>query len=194
MVCPRPPIVDSSFRSSPFGHQSFLFFSFLLCFISISILPIEKIQSQVYLQLEKANSLKTWKYQKGEKITFQTKFHPGYWQSQAIYEILPEDDAVFFGDRIVHISDFTKFQFERPFVNGLGTNVMRFGVAWFVFAGIIEGGTAIGVLETDYRFGTDTAIIGGTAILGGFLTKILWGKSVRPMNGNNRLRIIDVRF
>jgi hypothetical protein len=69
---------------------------------------------------------------------------------------------------------------------------MRFGAAWFVFAGIIEGGRSFGVLETNYKFGTDTAIIGGTALLTGFLTKKIWGTAIKKMNDRNRLRIIDL--
>ena len=161
---------------------------------SLLLLSWMDCSAQVYLQLEKAHSLKTWRFQNGDRITFQTQFYPGKWQSGKILQVLPEDNAVFFEDRIVHVKDFTKIQFKRPFVDGLGTNVMRFGVGWFAFAGIIEAGRSTGVLETDYRFGTDTAIIGGTAILSGYLTKILWGKVVRQINDKNRIRIIDTRF
>lgn len=150
--------------------------------------------AQIYLQLEKANSTTVHKYSAGEKILFKTIDYPEYWQNGEIYRILPEEKALVFDDRITYLKDISHFRYYRKWPNGIGTNVMRFGAAWFVFAGIIEGGRSIGVLETNYTFGTDTAIIGGTALLGGFLTKTIWGTATKTINNNNRLVIIDLRF
>lgn len=152
------------------------------------------MSGQIFLQFEKANSTTVLKYGIGEKIQFKTIAYPEYWQNGKIYRILPEEKALVFDDRITYLKDISHFKYYRKWPNGVGTNLMRFGAAWFVFAGIIEGGRSTGVLDTTYEFGADTAIIGGTALLGGFLTKTIWGTANKTINDNNRLRIIDLRF
>ena len=168
-------------------------FSPLLYIFVLSIFH-NSLHAQVYVQFERANTLKVKRYSPGDRISFKSLKYPGAWQSGEILEILPEDKAIVFADRISYLDDFEYLRYTRPWPNGIGTNLMRFGVAWFIFAGIIEGGRATGVLETQYEFGTDTAIIGGSAILGGFLTKKLWGTATYRMNSRNRVRIIDIRF
>lgn len=150
--------------------------------------------SQVYLQLEKANSTKVIKYAPDSYIEFKTKRYDEYWQNGKIYKILPQDNALAFGDRIVHIDDITYFRYYRKWPQAIGTNLVRFGISWFAFAGIVEATNAIGILDSPYSFGVDTAIIGGTAIVSGYLTKKLFTTVTKKINNKNRLRIIDLHF
>lgn len=161
-------------------------------FVFLYCCTVSKLNAQIYLQLEKANTTKVIKFSTGDRVFFRTARYGDEWQSGNIYRILPEEKALVFDDRITYLQDITHFKYYRAWPNGIGTNLMRFSGAWFVFAGIIEGGTALGVLESNYRFGADTAIIGGTAFLTGFLTKKIWATAVRKMNDRNRLRIIDL--
>lgn len=165
-----------------------LLFSVLFIWV---LLPVSG-DSQMYLQLERANSIKVIKFAPGDKIFFRTSKFGDSWQQGNIYRILPEENALVFDDRITYLKDITHFKYYRAWPNGIGTNLMRFGAAWFVFAGIIEGGRSLGVLDTNYKFGTDTAIVGGTALLTGFLTKKIWATAIKKMNDKNRLRIIDL--
>ena len=71
---------------------------------------------------------------------------------------------------------------------------MRFGISWFAFAGLLTGLNEVGALENSFNFGTDTAIIGGSALVTGYLTKKLFATVTRKLNGKNRLRIVDLRF
>lgn len=173
------------------GSIELLRVTVFLILVNLTFTPVD---GQVFLQLEKANVPTVRKYAAGDKIYFMSTVYPKKWQSGRIVQILPEDNAVVFDDRITYLRDITHFKYYRPWPNAIGTNLMRFGVAWFVFAGIIEGGRATGVLDTQYKFGTDTAVIGASAILGGFLIKSVWAASVKKMNNRNRLRIIDIRL
>lgn len=166
----------------------------LLFVVFALIVSSTQISAQLFLQLEKSNSTTVHKYGIGEKIHFKTIDYPEYWQNGKIYRILPEEKALVFDDRITYLKEISHFKYYRKWPNGIGVNLMRFGAAWFVFAGIIEGGRSTGVLDTSYEFGTDTAIIGGTALIGGFLTKAIWGTATKTINDSNRLRIIDLRF
>jgi len=63
-----------------------------------------------------------------------------------------------------------------------------------VMGGLIEGLTAANLIESNYRFGTDTAVIGATAAITGYLTQKLWSKAIKKLNKRKRVRIIDIRF
>lgn len=168
--------------------------SFIWAFwAAISISP-DCGYGQIFFQLERSGTTNVQRYAAGDRIVFKTKDYPDAWQKNKIFRILPEDNALVFDDRITYLQDITYFKYYRPWPNGIGTNLMRFGGAWFLFAGIIEGGRELGVLDTRYTFGTDTAVIGGTALLSGFLIKKLWGVSVKKINSKNRVRIIDLRL
>lgn len=151
-------------------------------------------EAQLYFQLERAGSLKVRKYSPGDPISFQTRKIPDEWQSGTILEILPREEALVFDDRITYIADINRFRYKRPWPNVIGASLFRFGIAWFVFAGIIEGGRRAGVLDTNYSFGTDTAIIGASAISSGFLIRELWAEAVLDIGTRHRVRIIDLRF
>lgn len=172
----------------PYSFKIFLSF-FGLLFVDPSCLS-----GQLYFQLEKAGSLKVKKYSVGNEINFKTTKIPDEWQKGTIVEILPADGALVFDDRISYLRDFSYFRYKRPWPNGIGISLFRFGIAWMVFAGIIEGGRRLGVLDTQYEFGTDTAIIGGSSMLSGFLIKQLWSEAIIKINERNRVRIIDLRF
>jgi hypothetical protein len=108
--------------------------------------------SQIYFQFEQANTVDVKKYGLGETIDFKTKKYEG-WQRGTISNILPEDGALIFPDRITYVDDITYFKFKRPVVNTLGTTVQYFGASWLVMGGAIEGLNRIGALETQYEFG-----------------------------------------
>lgn len=150
--------------------------------------------SQIFLQLEKANSTKVIKYSSGDQIYFKSIEYPEYWQDGKIYRIIPEEKSVVFGDRITYLKDITSFRYYRRWPQAIGNNLMRFGVSWFAFAGLIEGLSELELIDSPYRFGTDTAIIGASAIASGYLTKKLFTVVTKKMNDRNRLRIIDLRM
>lgn len=160
----------------------------------ITFISLGTLNGQIYLQLEKANTLDVQKYQAGETIKFRLKQFEENWVTAKIVEILPTDDAIVFYDQIVHLDEITHFEYQRPWANASGKILMGFGSSWLIFGGAIEGLASIGAIESNYRFGTDTAIIGGSTLISGFLINKLWSKAVKKMNKNNRLRIIDVTF
>ena len=166
----------------------------LMLILSVIILCSIYGQAQVFLQLERAGSLKVKKYPAGADIKFKTSAYPDYWQNGRIYQILPEEQSVVFSDRITYLKDYTHFRYQRGWPNAIGTNLTRFGVSWFAFAGLLAGLNEFGVLENEFNFGRDTVIVGGTALVTGYLTKRLFTTVTRHINGKNRLRIIDLRL
>lgn len=148
----------------------------------------------MFLQLERAGSLKVRKYPAGAEIKFKTAAYPDYWQNGNIYQVIPEEQSIVFSDRITYLKDYTHFRYDRPWPKAIGTNLTRFGVSWFAYAGLITGLNELGVLENPFEFGTDTVVVGGAALVTGYLTKKLFSTVTRKINGKNRLRIIDLRL
>ena len=172
------------------GNVRLLSFLFC-CSIVFSVVPLH---SQLFFQFEQANKIKTKRYSAGDKIMFRTGEFGENWLTDEIIQILPEDNALVFYDRITYLDEMTHFQYNRPWAKITGGTLLRFGASWLVFGGAIEGLRRIDALETDYEFGTDTLMIGLGSMATGYLINRLWGKAIKKINDRNRVRIIDVRF
>ena len=163
----------------------------MLClFLSFPIF----LDGQVFFQLERANTTKVKRYSIGDVITFRTDEYNEHWLTGKIVNILPDDNALVFYDKIMYLDEMTHFRYQRDWARITGNTLMRFGVAWLSFAGIIEGLRRLDAIETQYEFGTDTAIIGLSALTTGFLTKKLWQTAMVKLNNRNRVRILDIQF
>jgi len=151
-------------------------------------------RGQVFFQYEQAETLKVKRWSAGDKILFRQKQFGDEWISDRIMQILPEDNALVFHDQILHLDEITHIQYMRPMPTIAGKTLTYFGTSWLVMGGLIEGLAELNLIETEYRFGKDTAIIGVTSVLTGYLTQKLWSKAVKKMNDRKRVRIIDLRF
>ena len=158
------------------------------------IFMAESLSAQVYFQFEQANKIRAKKYSAGDQVTFRTNEFGENWLTKNIIEILPEDNALVFYDQITYLDEMTHFRYRRPWADIAGTNLMRFGVSWIAFGGVIEGLRQLDAIDTGYEFGVDTAVIGLSSIATGFLTKKLWARATKKLNERNRVRIIDTRF
>ncbi|MEL6122388.1 MAG: hypothetical protein AAFR14_01600 [Bacteroidota bacterium] len=163
-----------------------------LSFLLLLLLQWSPGSGQIYLQLERANITDVRRFTVGTEIRFKTVQYDG-WQEGLISKLIYEDQAIVFPDGISYLEDFTHFSYERPQVKFLGDTQFYFGASWLVLGGLIEGLRRIDVLETQYEFGVDTAVIGASAMLSGYLTKAIWGRAVKKMNKQNRVRIVDLR-
>ncbi len=161
---------------------------YLLFILSLPCIAV----GQVYFQLERAEITKVWRFSTGEELEFRTDDIDG-WQRGIITQILPEAQTLVFDDAIVPLDEISHLKIKQPWAKAMGQTVMLFGSAWLVMGGTIEGLRSIDVIETDYVFGWDTAAIGVTAFVSGFLTQHFLGKVVRKINKRNRVRIIDLR-
>lgn len=169
--------------------KSVILFIQAACLISIGL----QGQTPVYLQLERANTTKVKRFYSGDKIFFKTMDLPDQWQQGRIFQVLPRENALVFDDRITYLEDITDFKYYRTWPRSISFVMTRFGAGWLLFGGVIEGGRAAGVLDTQYKFGWDTAFIGVGSVLTGILINRLWSVSKKKMNDRNRLRIIDIR-
>ncbi len=150
--------------------------------------------AQVYFQYEETNNLLTRRYSIGEVINFRLKDFGEEWIKDDILNLLPEDKSVVFYDQIVQLDQFTHIQYPRPWAHTTGITLMSFGSSWLIMGGTIEGLRSLDALETDYKFGVDTAVIGLSSIATGYLIRKIWGKAIKKLNERKRVRIVDIRF
>ncbi len=150
--------------------------------------------AQVYFQYEETNNLLTRRYSIGEVINFRLKDFGEEWIKDDILNLLPEDKSVVFYDQIVQLDQFTHIQYPRPWAHTTGITLMSFGSSWLIMGGTIEGLRSLDAIETDYKFGVDTAVIGLSSIATGYLIRKIWGKAIKKLNERKRVRIVDIRF
>lgn len=167
---------------------------FSILSVFILFLSSFNADAQVYFQYEETNSLLSRQYSIGQQINFRLKDFGEEWIKDDILDLLPEDKSVVFYDQIVQLDQFTHIQYTRPWANTTGITLMTFGSSWLVMGGAIEGLRSIDAIETDYKFGVDTAVIGLSSIVTGYLIRKIWGKAIKKLNERKRVRIVDVRF
>ncbi len=150
-------------------------------------------QAQVYLQVEIFNSAKTIKFVPGDLIRFKTKAFPKDWQTGVLEQILLEDNAVVLPGVIFSLDDFKELKILRGWAHTSSYMLNRFGIAWFVFAGIADLAN-LPAGPTTFKIGPDTVAIGGAAFGLAAIIKYGFGKKRYKLGKNSRLRLVDLRF
>lgn len=142
---------------------------------------------QILLQLEKYKVDQAEKFYIGQRITFKTKDFPDDWRSERIERIIPSDSLIIVETGMVNINDIIEFRTFNESVNLVSTALKTFAIAWMVYGGLAY-------VAADFDFGWDTAIVGGTAFVSGWLLKKLFYKNTYKLGGKHRLRIIDITW
>ena len=161
------------------------FLSLLLLFVCIDSVHLG---AQVYLQIEKRNSVKTIKLYEGEYIEYARKDYPYIWRKSKIFEIIPETDLLLLEDNYLKPSEIVALRFNRPVISGLGKKLVQASTVWFVYGGIAT------LAVDDYTISKREVIIGASAAaLGLFISKI-FGKRKMKIGTRRTLRIVDIRM
>ena len=171
--------------------RALIYKSLGLLLLSFTATPI---QAQVYFQLEYANTTDVRRYSLNDRLEYRTSEFGENWLSGKIVNILPEDKALVFYDKITYLDEITHVRYNQPWANAMGKSLMGFGIAWTSYGGVIEGLSALNLIESNYRFGWDTAAIGASTFLTGFVFQKLLARVTKKINKSNRVRILDLQF
>jgi len=150
-------------------------------------------QAQIYLQIEVFNSAKTIKFVPGDIIRFKTKQFPKDWQTGVLEQILLADNVIILNGVIFNLNEFKEVKILRPWAQTTSFVLNKFGIAWFVFAGIADLANLPAGPET-FKIGPDTVAIGGAALGLAAIIKYGFAKKRYKLGKNSRLRLIDLRF
>lgn len=144
------------------------------------------MSAQVLLQLEKFNNPKTEKYYPGYTLIYKDKSFPKIWQKQTIVDIKDKEQIIVFEDSYISINDIIAVKKPRPFIKYISNGLYVFSANWFLIGGIAT-------LADKYDFTWRDAIIGGTALVTGWIIGKFYYKTTK-LNKKNRLRILDLSW
>ena len=144
--------------------------------------------AQVFLQIEKVNSIDNIRLALGDKLQFKTKEYPDVWVKEEINNILPEENTVVLGGNLYDLDAFHQIRIpQSAFARGIGPAFQSFGASWLFFGGMAA-------LFLDYDFTLADGIIGTSAILLGTVFRRIFKRRVFYLGSNARLRIVDLRM
>ena len=157
----------------------------LLCFWT----GLPSVSAQIYVQLERAGTLKTTRFTSGDVLTFQLRNDDTGWNERMIHSIDVERNRINFGDVIVHVDSITAIRFEgrslAPVI--LGTALQVGGVNLMLYVGYDAIFRDSKLDWTAMGFGV-LNIAAGTAIKRVFKYKIF-----KP-GPYKRIRLLDLNF
>jgi len=146
------------------------------------------VDAQVVLYLEVMTEDKPIKYYEGQELMYKSKAFPDDWLKIKIERIMDEEKLILFDGGMLKLDDIIQIRRTRGWATVLGYMLQTFGVAWFGFGGIAH-------FTTDsFDFGVDTAVIGGTAIISGWLIKKLFRFKKYKIGKKIRLKILDLSW
>ncbi len=165
-------------------QSSFLRYS---CIVVFLFFCSTQLHSQVYLQLEKFNSLKTIKFEPGSELEFRLHAYPDTWRQGTLSDILVNEQVIILDGDIFKLDDLKDIRIFKPWAHRLGVSLQQFAGAWTLYAVVLQ-------LVGEFEIGRDTVIIGAGSYGIGWLIKKIFGKKKFKLGKNSRLRIVDLRF
>ncbi len=174
------------FENSSFIDARRLFF--LLILIISGLFSPQEAKTQVVLYMEIMTEDKPIKYYEGQNLMYKSNAFPEDWQTIKIERIMDDEKIILYDGGMIKLTDITEIRRTRSWANVVGYMLQTFGVAWFAFGGVAHFGT------DSFDFGVDTAVIGGTAIVSGWLIRKLFKFKKYKIGKKVRLKILDLSW
>ncbi len=157
-------------------------------FIVLFLLSLfgSSLGAQRFLQMEKVNSLKNWRFYPGDELVFRVD---SLWYIRTITGFNFENKWILFEDGKVGLEEINTIKtYTNPKLGRtLGQQLYLFGTAWGLYS-------AVDALATDRSLNSDVLYVMGASYLTGFiLSKLPKGKKHRIGN-NRRIRLLDLTF
>ena len=171
--------------SSFFGSRRFLLGAFLMLFL---LWIPQKSDAQVVLYVEVMTDDKPIKYYEGQELMFKSQEYPEDWRQIKITRIIDEEKLILYDGGMIKLSDIIEIRRTRSWAVVAGYMLQTFGIAWYGFGGIAHFTTS------SFDFGVDTFVIGGTAIVSGWLIKKLFRFKKYKIGKKVRLKILDLSW
>ena len=149
--------------------------------------------AQKFIQLELPGDQIVNKYFVGSSIVYKLIDYPNEYFNKIIKKIDIENEILVFDNGHIKVAEITHIRRFRPWAKALGYSLNTFGVVWITY-GVLGDVFADddGLGDEGTRFGWDTAIIGGTAILTGWIMRKWLYKKDYKLGKHARLRMLDI--
>ena len=157
------------------------------------VLLSQLVKAQKFIQLELPGDPIANKYFAGSSIAYKLKDYPDEYFNKVIKKIDIENEILVFDDGYIEVADITHIRRFRPWVKALGYSLNTFGAVWITY-GILGDAFSDddGLGNEGTRFGWDTAIIGGTAIITGWIMRKWLYKKDYKLGKHASLRMLDI--
>ncbi len=161
--------------------------------ILVFVLLVKIATAQKFIQLELPGDPISNKYFEGSRIAYKIKDYPDEYFNKVITRIDIENEILVFGDGFIEVVEITHIRRYRPWAKVLGYSLNTFGAAWLTYGALAQAFRDDDVLENEgTQFGWDTAIIGGTALLTGWILRKWLYKKDYKLGKHARLRMLDI--
>ena len=145
--------------------------------------------AQLFLQLEKAGTLKTIRYTEGDLLTFRLKNDDKGWYERTIVSIDVPGNRIIFPDVTLSVDSIEAIRLERKAIVAqlLGSALQVGGINQILF-------TAYYAIFQDRKLQWSSMGFGALNIVVGTVLKRLFRRPVFHINQRKRLRLIDLNF
>jgi len=157
------------------------------------VLLAQLVTAQKFIQLELPGDPIASKYFAGSSFAYKLIDYPDEYFNKVIKQIDIENEILVFEDGYIEVADITHIRRFRPWAKALGYSLNTFGAVWITYGILGDVFTDDdGLGNEGTRFGWDTAIIGGTAILTGWIMRKWLYKKDYKLGKHARLRMLDI--
>lgn len=139
---------------------------------------------QKFLQIEKIGSLKIKKFYIGDDLNYRLKGDKT-WYTGTIQDLIIDENIILFENRYIKMDQIRTIRKKLQWSQSLGSQMYIFAASWLFFSGTAD---LIGWWEVRW----DTAIIAGSALVGGFLIKKIFKYKKYKIGKRRRLRMLDI--
>ncbi len=160
-----------------------------LLLILIILLLEANANAQIYLQLEKAGTLKTIRYSEGDVLTFRLKNDDKGWYDRTIVSIDVQGKRLIFPDVVMSVDSIDAIRLDRKAVGAqiLGGALQVGGINQILFNGYYA-------IFQDRKLEWGSMGFGALNIVVGTVLKRLFRHPVFNISERKRLRLIDLNF
>ncbi len=161
--------------------------------VAFFLILAQVVVAQKFIQLELPGDPIASKYFEGSSIAYKLKDYPDEYFHKVIKQINIENELLVFDDGFIEVADITHIRRFRPWAKALGYSLSTFGAVWITYGGLAHVfADDDGFGNEGTRFGWDTAIIGGTAILTGWIMRKWLYKKDYKLGKYASLRMLDI--
>lgn len=162
--------------------------------VFMTCIVVQFCSAQKFIQLELPGDPIASKYYEGSSIAYKLVDYPDEFFNKRIEKIDIENNLLVFDDGFINVDDITHIRRFRPWAKALGYSLNTFGVVWIGYgalgAAFVDDDDRFG--DEGSRFGWDTAIIGTTAIVAGWILRKWLYKKDYKIGKHARLRMLDI--
>ena len=149
-----------------------------------------QLPAQLYLQIEKINSLETIKLGVGAIISFKAPTYSDQWQTGVIQDIIYESQTIVFDHTFLNIDEISKIKIKSGSGEVFAWMFKGFGLGWLTLGGIAD----LTNIREETNLDAQNVSIGLAALGTGIFLDKFAGDKIYTNKRTHRFRLLDLRF